>query len=249
VGSVSDDAWDVFEKTGVVAEDEYTAFYPKSFIHQEKTIKIRIRASLLEDSSNTAIQNTPDRLGYSAFVKRETDAFSVFNNAFSTGAFAGPDGVALCSATHPANGGNTTNTGTLPLTAANLETTRVAMMNFTSDKGAPIGLIPDTILVPPALEATAKRLANSTGEPENANNGVKPRYGEYRVVTSPFMTDATNWFLIDSVSAKMSLMWFDRLPLRVTLSNWDDSIAQWQGRMRYSYGFVDWRWVYGHAVA
>lgn len=48
-----------------------------------------------------------------------------------------------------------------PLTPDNYEAARQTMMNLKGDSGRPLGIKPDTIVVPPALEGDAMRLLNN----------------------------------------------------------------------------------------
>ncbi|MGH6915618.1 MAG: Mu-like prophage major head subunit gpT family protein, partial [Geminicoccales bacterium] len=47
------------------------------------------------------------------------------------------------------------------LDAANYEAARVAMMSLKGDEGRPLGVMPDTLVVPPSLEGDAMRLLNN----------------------------------------------------------------------------------------
>jgi len=62
-----------------------------------------------------------------------------------------------------------------------------------------------------------------------------------------YLTDSNRWFLIDVDLAKMYLNWFDRVPLELAMdpTGGFDLEARWRAYMRYSYGFSDYRWVYG----
>ena len=65
-----------------------------------------------------------------------------------------------------------------------------------------------------------------------------------------YLTDANNWFLLDSVMAKQHLKWFDRVPLEFAVDPTGDFMlrARFRGYQRYSYGWNDWRFVYGQNV-
>lgn len=47
------------------------------------------------------------------------------------------------------------------LTAANYEAARVAIMSFKGDKGRPLGLVPNLLVVPPALGGAARKIVQS----------------------------------------------------------------------------------------
>ncbi len=65
-----------------------------------------------------------------------------------------------------------------------------------------------------------------------------------------YLTDANNWFMVDSQMAQLHLNWFDRIPVEFALdpSSSFNLVAKFRGYMRYSLGWNDWRWVFGHAV-
>jgi hypothetical protein len=112
--------------------------------------------------------------------------------------------------------------------------------------------MPDTILVPPELEETAyvaTRTPQIVGSPNNDLNFVNSQ--GWKVVVWDYLTDANNWFMIDSSLASLYLNWFDRVGLEFAADPTGDYNleAKFRGYMRYSYGWSDWRWVYGHAVA
>ena len=90
---------------------------------------------------------------------------------------------------------------------------------------------------------------NKSGEISNTINYVKSIVSN--VVVWDYLTDANNWFVIDSTLAKIYLNWIDRVPLEFEMDPTSDFTleARFRGYMRYSYGWSDWRWVYGHEVS
>ncbi|MEW6670222.1 MAG: Mu-like prophage major head subunit gpT family protein [Thermodesulfobacteriota bacterium] len=69
---------------------------------------------------------------------------------------------------------------------------RAAMMVFTDDEGRPLGLIPNVLEVPPALEAAGKTLCYSEKLDDNSPNPYK---GTAELVVNPRLTSTTAWFL------------------------------------------------------
>ncbi len=47
------------------------------------------------------------------------------------------------------------------LTTANYEVARSAIMSFKGDKGRPLGLVPDLLVVPPTLGTAARKIVQS----------------------------------------------------------------------------------------
>jgi hypothetical protein len=253
IGGVSVDAWDNYEKDGNVSEVDFNKGYIKTYTHKEYPLDMTIERKFMDDNMYPQITQPSMRLGISAMRKREVDAASVFNNAFSA-SYTGGDAVALCSASHPhspdAAGTTQSNTGTTALSASAVASTRVSMMAFTDDKGNKLGITPDTILVPPGLEDTALVIAKSLNDPTSANNSINPQENRFNIVTWHYLTDANDWFMIDSVQMKQSLDWFNRVPLSINLKGGQDTTlkATWRAYMRYSFGFSDWRWIFGQHV-
>lgn len=249
VGAVGIDMWQQFEQSGNVGQADFDQWYKKTYTHSEYPLELSIRRKLVEDNQHPEIMRIAQRIGDSASLKREVDAASVFNNAFSS-SFLGADGVALCSNSHPFSpmktGSTQDNNYALTLTKANVSTIREAMMAFTDDNGNKVAVTPDLLLVPPQLEDEAMEIVNSLLDPTSANNTVNVQYGRFRVMTWHHLTDSNAWFMIDSNLMKMSLDWFDRVPFNVTPKVEDKTIkATWIAYMRYSYGWSDWRWVVG----
>jgi phage major head subunit gpT-like protein len=63
-----------------------------------------------------------------------------------------------------------------PLTAANYEAARKAMMTLKGDEGRPLGVVPDTLVVSPNLEGDAKRILNNGSRTIIADNGAGLNY-------------------------------------------------------------------------
>ncbi len=63
-------------------------------------------------------------------------------------------------------------------------------MKFTDDEGMPLRLVPDTLEVPPALEAIAKKLLEKD---KLEDGGPNPYKGTAKV--NPGLTSDTAWFL------------------------------------------------------
>lgn len=84
------------------------------------------------------------------------------------------------------------------LTMANYETARAQMMAFCKADGSPLGLVPDTLMVGPALEGTAKRLLATDLIAESNTTVSNIHKDECAVEVNPYMTGthANKWFLL-----------------------------------------------------
>ncbi len=59
-----------------------------------------------------------------------------------------------------------------PLTSANYEAARAAMMAFRGDEGRPLGVKPTMLVVPPSLEGAAMRILNNGTRTEAVDDGM-----------------------------------------------------------------------------
>lgn len=246
-GAVSPDAWENFQNSGQIASVGFDRGYKTTFTHKEFLVELPIRRTLIEDNKYPQILDAAAQLGDSAALKREHDAASVFNN-YSSSSYVGGDAVALGSNSHP-NGPHKSATqdnlyASTALSATNVETVREAMMAYTDDVGELCGIVPNLLLVPPALENTAKDICTAEGKLDVADNNINPQKGRFSYIMWPYLTSSTTWFMIDTAKMKQSLIWFDRTPLDIYPKKQDDTVfVTYIARMRYSFGWRDWRWV------
>jgi hypothetical protein len=255
VGQFGSTGWD-FSTTGRVEYDQRNKGYLKRFTHVEFAKGFVVQRSLVDDNLTDIAFDDARELGDSAFRKREKGAASVLNNAFvSSGtnddglAIAGPDAVALCSASHPHSqddGVTQSNTAALALTAANIGLLRIKHQGIKDDRGDIMDVMPSELIVPPELEDAALPITGSVLDPASANNATNPQRGRFSMICWHYLTNAKNWFLSDGARRSRSLLWYNRVPLEFAKEEDFDTLqAKFRAYMRYSYGWRDWAWIYG----
>lgn len=124
----------------------------------------------------------------------------------------GFDGVAFFAATHPLNaaGNQANNFTTTALTSTNFSTVRAAMAAYTGEDGEPLGVMPDTLIVPPQLEDTANTIVTAEFGASGATNVQR---SQAKIVVVPELANAgTTWYLADSSNAIKGLVWQLRKP-------------------------------------
>lgn len=245
------------EYKGAITYDDNEQLWKTTYTHVEYTDGFKVERKLADDDQYNVISRRPRGFAVAAMRTREKHAASVFNNAFSS-TYAGGDAVELCGAHpySPSNAATQANNGTTALSYSAVVSTRQAMRAYEDDRGELMPVNPTIILVPAELEGTANEICNTM----RGVNSQQPNTADYvanlvqdrgiRPLVWDYLTDANNWFLIDIQLAKMYLRWFDRIPLEFAMDPTSDFRleARYRGYMRYSYGWSDWRWVYGHAV-
>lgn len=126
------------------------------------------------------------------------------NGAFAATCF---DGQYYYDTDHPVGNASVSNKGTVALSAATLAdakasygAAREAIMGFKDEEGMPLRLIPDTLEVPPALEAVARILCEAEKLVDESPN---PYRGTAKVLVNPALTSSTQWML--HVTSKQAL--------------------------------------------
>lgn len=234
--------------TGSVPYDDMGQGYKTDYTHQEFARGFKIERKLVDDDQYSVINRRPRLLALAARRRREADGASLFNNAFNS-AYTGGDGLSLCNSAHTSNNGGATqsNTGTSTMSPTSVEATRRSMIGFKSDRDGIIQVQPDLLIVPLALEETAFEIVSSRGKVDTAQNNVNFHYGKYKVLVWPnYLSSSTRWFMADSQYTKEFLLWFNRvMPEFSRDREFDTFMQKFAGYMRYSYGWSDWRFLFG----
>jgi hypothetical protein len=184
---------------------------------------------------------------------KEVKGADVLNNAFSS-SFTGGDGVSLINTAHPlAGGGTAANRATTmaDLNETSLEDSLIDIATFTDDRGLIISVQADKLIIPPQLVFVADRILNSpmrSGTADNdinaiRNTGVLP--GGYSV--NHYLTDPDAYFILTSVTAQGDgLKMFQRTGMETSMDpDFSTGNIRYKARERYSFGFSDWRGIYG----
>lgn len=228
--------------------------FVKNYVHDEWTSGIKITRKMLDDDQYNIINRFPAKLAETALRTIDKKAALLFNNAFNTTYFTGADGVGLVSASHTREDGGTniSNTATGVLNENNLETGMVAMMETLDGRGELVDTMPDTLLVPPALEKEARILVDSPGRTGTASNELNPYKGALNVKVWKRLGAAAGgsdsaWFLLDSGLTRDGggLNVFMRVNPEISMENeLETHVSKWVGYMRFSVGFTGWRGLY-----
>jgi len=228
----------------------------ESFTSRYNHETIALAFSLTEEAME---DNLYDRLG-SRYTKalarsmahtKQVKAAAILNNAFTGGAFAGGDGVALCATNHPlTTGGTFANT---PAVAADLNETSLedALINiagFVDERGLRVALRGTKLMLPRQLQFVAERLMVSNlrvGTADNDTNAIKSMgLLPEGYCVNDFFADPDAWFI--KTDAPRGFIHFERVKLTTGMEgDFDTGNMRYKARARYSFGFSDPRCVYG----
>lgn len=220
----------------------------RTYTHKEFASGFAVGKRLYEDELYNVINQMPEDLARAGRSKVETDASTLFNNAFKV---ANPiyDGLPLLSKTHryeseAIGAGTGSNLVEGELSPESLKEAITLMRSTTDSAGKKILLAPDTLVVPPALEWYANELMKSTHIVDSDQNNINSLAGKLKIVVYDYLTSDTAWFLLDSKRHKLQFFW--RIKPDFTKGNdTDNFVAKYNGRMRYSFGASDWRGIVG----
>jgi hypothetical protein len=239
-----------------VTFDQPVAGFNKTYTHTQYGNGFRMTKRLIDDDKWSIVKKNATELGRGARETLELLTWATFNNAFSTGAYAGPDGAALCSASHPQVkvGGNQSNILTVAadFDVGSLELALVDYRNLKDSAGKFIRLTPQYVMGAPTNEfnfsevLSGKMRSDTANHTENAFRNRQTGYGSFtEFFTTPYLTDTDGWFLMaDKGDTEMRFYWREK---PVTLHDMDfysrsALTAMW---MTFSFGFSDYLGVYG----
>ena len=232
---------------GQVAYDTAEQDYIIEYVHEELTRGFKITRSMLEDLQYDGIFDRAVNLGQAFARKRVRDEAAMFNNAFAT--VTGYDGKTLVATDHPRSKTDSTavnnSMGTVALTESNLEAALVKLSELGDDLGKETNAMGTHLIVGRNQRMKALKLTGSQLEAESGNNAINTHTSIIPVV-HPMIT-GNKWFVVDAPMALRTAKWYDR----VTPEFFSDDdivntmVRSYVGRMRYSYGWSDFRWVVG----
>jgi len=230
------------------ALESFTARYT----HETIAMAFALTEEAVEDNLYDRLSGRYTKaLARSMSQTKQVKGANVLNNAFSGGTYAGGDGVALCSTSHPtALGPNFANTPTTQadLNETSLEQGIIDIAAFTDERGLKVALTARKMIVPKELQFTAERLMKSTLRTSTADNDINAIKSMGLIpegyAVNHFLTDTNAWFLI--TDAPNGLKMFQRSPIKTAFEgDFDTGNVRYKARERYSFGWSDPRGIYG----
>lgn len=223
-----------------IAYDQFIQGPTKRWNHRTYGLGIRITEELIEDSlypdvpSNFA--DMSKELGNSAAETMEVLIHDVFNSGTVTTNRTAGDGLAVFSTAHKAlNGATWSNRSAAngSLSATTLKQGFIDFENVLSDRGIQQVQKPKMLVVPPALEFTARELLQSTYDPDSGNNAVNTVQSRgLELIVDPFLTSTTAWFLIGDNNPIITFV--RRAPKFAQDGDFETGDAKFKGTFRMS---------------
>jgi len=228
------------------AQETYTARYTNETI----ALAFSLTEEAVEDNLYDKISTRYTKaLARSMANTKQVKGSNIINNSTTSG-YTGGDGALLVSASHPTLSGNQSNvlTTAADLNETSLEAALIQIAQMKDERGLKIALRGMKLLLPVNLQFVAERLLNSAGRVGTADNDINAIKSMGMVpqgyVINNFLTDTDAWYI--KTDAPNGLKHFNRAPIRTAMEgDFDTGNVRYKARERYSFGWSDWRGIFG----
>ncbi|WP_449105575.1 Mu-like prophage major head subunit gpT family protein [Pseudomonas mohnii] len=173
--------------------------YSYSVVNEDFEATVEVDRNHIEDDQLGIYQPQAQMAGFSAKQLPDEIVYELVNNAFTKFCY---DGQYFFDTDHPVADTSVSNMSTKVLSISTLAAAqasygaaRTAMRKFKDEDGRPINAIPTVLLVPPALEDTARALLTVDRLEDGKPNPYK---GTAELVVESRLTSDTAWFLLDT---------------------------------------------------
>ena len=227
------------------AQETFTARYT----HETLALAFAITEEAIEDNLYDRLASRYTKaLARSMANTKQVKAANVLNNAFGTA--NGGDGKALCADDHPIVAGTDRNelSTAADLNETSLEQSLIDIAATTDERGLKIASQGVKLIVPSALQFTAERLMKSAGRVGTADNDINAVVSKGMIpqgyVVNHYLTDTDAFFIKTDVHN--GLKHFVRAPMKTAMEgDFTTGNVRYKARERYSFGFSDWRGIFG----
>ncbi|MDE2099604.1 MAG: hypothetical protein KGL39_20295 [Patescibacteria group bacterium] len=204
---------------------------------------------LRDDLYEVVSKRRAKQLAFSMRQTKENVAANVYNRAFTSG-YTGGDGQVMICSTHPSLSGNQSNvlTNAADLSELAIEDLTIQIMQATNNRGLKVNLMPQSLHIPVQLWYEANRILKSVLQSDTANNNINVLKATNAfpkgIKMNHYFSSATAWFI--RTNAPTSLKHYERDAIMFDQDNdFDTKNAKAACYERYSFGWSDWRGIFG----
>lgn len=250
---------DMSDFDGSITYDSFGQLYDTTIEFPELASGFKVERKLADDELFGIMDGRPRQMAQAVARTREKKGAGIFNEGFtattsSSEYLSGGDTKPLFSDSHPYSPDDSTtqdNKGASAMTAITIEATRrIGKRGIYNDRGELLDVNYDMIICTSEKEEIAWEVINSKGKVETANNNRNFHYGRYKLAVWDRLSDADNWFMVDSKLMKLFLIWLDRVAPEYRYDrDFDTLVAKWSVYGRWNCWYGDWKFAYGHLVS
>jgi phage major head subunit gpT-like protein len=220
--------------------------------HNEIALGYAITRKAIDDNLYKT-QFHPSNLGLIESFQQTKEIYgaNILNTAQTYNSAIGGDGVSLVNTSHPIDGGVVANRPAVDadLNESSLLNAMIAIRtNYRDQAGLKVFARGRKLVVPPALEPTAIRLTKTELRPGTANNDVNAILTTAGglpegYMVNDFLTSARAWFLLTNIDG---LSYMDRVSFETDMQvDFVTDNLLVKGYERYSFGYYNWRSIFG----
>ncbi len=232
-----------------VSFDEAQETYTARYTHDTIALAFAITEEAIEDNLYDRLASRYTKaLARSMATTKNTKGATILNNGFTSGTFG--DGQYLLVSTHPTLSGNQSNilSTASDLNETSLEQALIDIAATKDERGLKVAAKARKLILPSALQFTAERLLKSPGRVGTADNDINAVKNLGMIpqgyVVNHYLTDTDAWFLKTDVPN--GLKHFVRAPIKTAMEgDFETGNVRYKARERYSFGWSDWRGVFG----
>ena len=234
-----------------VSFDNANETFTSRYTHETIALAFAITEEAVEDNLYDSIAKRYTKaLARSMANTKQIKAANVLNNGYSS-SYLGGDGVELFSSAHPTvSAGNQRNEleTAADLSETSIEQALIDIGAIKDERGFKIAAKGMKLIIPSALQFTAERIMKSSarvGTADNDLNAVKSMgMIPQGYVVNNYLTDTDAWFIKTDVPNGMKH--FERAAIKTAMEgDFDTGNVRYKARERYSFGWSDWRGIFG----
>ena len=228
------------------AQEAFTSRYT----HETVALAFAITEEAIEDNLyDTIATRYTKALARSMANTKQIKGANVLNNGFSS-SFPGGDGKELFATDHPSQSGDQKNelSTSADLSETSIEQALIDIAAFTDERGLKIAARGVKMIIPSELQFTAERIMKSPARVGTADNDLNAIASKGMIpqgyVVNNFLTDTDAFFIKTDVPNGLKM--FERAAIKTAMEgDFDTGNVRYKARERYSFGFSDWRGMFG----
>ena len=234
-----------------VTFDTANEAFTSRYTHETIALAFAITEEAIEDNLYDRIATRYTKaLARSMAQTKQIKAANVLNNGFSS-SFPGGDGKELFATDHPTvSAGDLKNelSTSADLSETSLEQAMIDIGQFKDERGFKIAARGLKLIIPSELQFTAERILKSPARVGTSDNDLNALSSKGMLpqgyVVNNYLTDTDAFFIKTDVPNGMKM--FNRAALKTAMEgDFDTGNVRYKARERYSFGFSDWRGMFG----
>ena len=245
-----------FANAAVKAEGSAVTFdtanetFTSRYTHETVALAFALTEEAIEDNLyDTIATRYTKALARSMAQTKQIKGANILNNGFNS-SFPGGDGKELFATDHPSQSGDQRNelATSADLSETSIEQALIDIAAFTDERGLKIAARGVKMIIPSELRFTAERIMKSPARVGTADNDLNAISSMGMIpqgfVVNNFLTDTDAFFIKTDIPNGLKM--FERAPIKTAMEgDFDTGNVRYKARERYSFGWSDWRGIFG----